>query len=260
MASLSPFRTQGQSAVRGDPGAGGRAGNRWRRDLLELSLGYGLIFLVLWTSPPWQRRLYLVAALFLAAASVRPGESRRGLGLTLEPVPASGLLLVASLALAGLSALVARHVGVLHAPGTLSGLVNRFSGYVLWSLVQQFLLQNFFLLRLRRLLPWRPAMAALGAAALFSAAHLPNPVLTIFTLIWGLVACALFLRYRNLWALGFAHAVLGISVAVCLPGAVTHNMHVGLGYFRWNRPYAHHHHAPQVAQRSVNDHTVSTSV
>ena len=78
-------------------------------------------------------------------------------------------------------------------------------------------------------------MAVAGAATLFATAHLPNPLLTIFTLVWGSVACLLFLRHRNLWALGLAHAILGITVAVCLPGAATHNMHVGLGYWRWQR-------------------------
>ena len=225
-----------------------RSHGRTRRDLLELTIGYGLILAVLWTPPPWQRRLYLVAAIFLAAASVRPGEDRRGLGLVLLPEDgqASALLLLVTLSLAAVSALVARRMGVLHAPRTLHGFVNRFSGYALWSLVQQFLLQNFFLLRLRRLFPGKIMVAVAGAATLFATAHLPNPLLTLFTLVWGSVACLLFLRHRNLWALGLAHAVLGITVAICLPGSATHNMHVGLGYWRW-----HHQDAPRVLPRTV---------
>ena len=247
--------TEGKEVhLRGTRCAAHTGGNR----LLELALGYGLILAVLWTPPPWQRRLYLVAALFLLAASVRPREGKRGLGLALEHGPASALLLLLTLAVAAVSALAARHLGAWHAPGTLPAFANRFWGYALWSLAQQFLLQNFFLFRLRRLIPGKPVVAVGGAAVLFSAAHLPNPVLTPFTLVWGSLACLFFLRYRNLWALGLAHAVLGITVAVCLPGATTHNMHVGLGYWRWNHR-DHRDRAPE-RQRSVKDHTVSTSV
>src|SRR6202044_3250413 len=38
-----------------------------RRALIELALGYSLILLVLWTPRPWQRPLYLLAALVIAA-------------------------------------------------------------------------------------------------------------------------------------------------------------------------------------------------
>ncbi len=259
MALSSSLRASPLAAASDGRGDGWRDGDRRRRDILELALGYGLILAVLWTPPPWQRRLYLVAAVFLAATSVRPGETRHNLGLALGGGTASALLLSLTLVLAALSALLARHVGVLHAPRTVAGFLHRFAGYALWSLVQQFLLQNFFLLRLRRLLPGRTITAVLGAAILFSAAHLPNPVLTLFTLIWGTAACLVFLRYRNLLALGVAHAILGIAVAVCLPGAATHNMHVGLGYWRWDyRPM--HQGQPRTTQRRVNDQIVSTRV
>jgi hypothetical protein len=46
------------------------------------------------------------------------------------------------------------------------------------------------------------------------------------------------------------HAILGICVALTVPGPVDHNMRVGLGYLTYRPP--HHHH------RSQKDHTVST--
>ena len=57
------------------------------------------------------------------------------------------------------------------------------------------------------------------AALLFALAHLPNPILAPITLIWGLAACLLFLRYRNLYPLMIAHAILGITIAITIPGA-----------------------------------------
>jgi membrane protease YdiL (CAAX protease family) len=75
------------------------------------------------------------------------------------------------------------------------------------------------------------------AATIFAAAHLPSPILTPITLIWGLAACLLFLRYRNLYPLAMAHALLGITIGIAIPGPVDHNMRVGLGYLT----YAHTH-------------------
>jgi len=69
----------------------------------------------------------------------------------------------------------------------------------------------------------------------------PNPLLVVATVVWGIVACALFLRYRNLYVLGLAHAILGMCIAVAVPNTVHHHMHVGLGYLRWHVPQAPAH-------------------
>jgi membrane protease YdiL (CAAX protease family) len=119
---------------------------------------------------------------------------------------------------------------------------DRYAGYIVFSIVQQALLQSYFLLRFLRLTR-RPASsqtAALAAAAIFSAAHLPNPILTCCTFLWGLAACLFFLRYRNLYSLSIAHAILGITLAICVPGPVIRNMRVGLGYLTYHAPRADH--------------------
>ena len=69
---------------------------------------------------------------------------------------------------------------------------------------------------------------------MFSLAHLPNPILTVITIFWGLASCLYFLRYRNLYALVVAHTILGIAVAISVPGPVIHNMRVGLGYLTYS--------------------------
>ncbi len=121
-----------------------------------------------------------------------------------------------------------------------------YCAYAIWTGVQQLLLQCFFLLRFLRLIP-QPAMAALTASALFAVAHLPNPVLTPITFIWGFAACLLFLRYRNLYPLMIAHAILGITVAITVPGPVDHNMRVGLGYLTYD-PHHHVHRTYRLTQ------------
>ncbi len=85
---------------------------------------------------------------------------------------------------------------------------------------------------------------------LFTIAHLPNPILTVLTLLWGWASCRLFLRYRNLYTLAMAHAILGISIAITIPGPVDHNMRVGLGYLTYN--------PNKFTHRSQMDQTVST--
>jgi membrane protease YdiL (CAAX protease family) len=129
-------------------------------------------------------------------------------------------------------------------------------GYIVWSIMQQFLLQSYFLLRLLRLLPGKIA-PILAAAAIFSLAHLPNPILTPITLVWGVIACVLFLRYRNIYTLGLAHGIMGLCIAVTVPNSLHHHMRVGLGYLRYH-PRGQYRRIAANGQRSHSDQSVST--
>jgi hypothetical protein len=73
-----------------------------RRDLFTLCAGYALILLVIWTPSPWQRPLYLVAAIFILAASWRAFDSRAAMGLRWTNLLCS--LWIAGLALAAATA------------------------------------------------------------------------------------------------------------------------------------------------------------
>ena len=106
-------------------------------------------------------------------------------------------------------------------------------GYIVWSFVQQFILQDYFLLRLRRLLPNARA-AVVAAALLFSQAHLRSPLLTVAALFWGIVSCALFLRYRDLYSLGVVHTVFDLCILVTVPDSVHRQMRVGLVYLQYH--------------------------
>ena len=50
-----------------------------RRDLVELAIAYGLILLVIWTPRPWQRMLWPVAVIFIAAVTYRSFESLKAM-------------------------------------------------------------------------------------------------------------------------------------------------------------------------------------
>jgi hypothetical protein len=228
-----------------------------RRDGLELAIGYSLILLVIWTPRPWQRLLYCVAAIFLVIVTWRSFESVRAMGLRTANLLRSLWVVVAALLLAGAALVLADRLHTLHRAEVSQGAVafcKRYWGYALWAFAQQILLQDFFLRRMLRLVS-REAVAVLVAAGIFSLAHLPNPILTVVTFLWGWIACTIFLRYRNLYPLGVAHALLGITMAIAIPGPVIRNMRVGLGYLT----YAHQHPGhPRGLQRSQADQTVST--
>lgn len=220
------------------------------RDLLELASGYGLILAVIWTPMPIQRILYWLAFAVIIVFTILRYKNLVSLGLDFAGTLRSLWGVAAALLTTGLSVFIARRLGTFH---TLSGnrpLILHIWGYVVWAFFQEFLLQIYVLSRLLRLLP-RRAVAIMVAALLFAVAHIPNPVLTGLTLLWGLIACTLFLRYRNLYMLGLAHGILGICVAITVPDAVHHHMRVGLGYLRY-----HQHH--RTIQRSSAPQIVST--
>jgi membrane protease YdiL (CAAX protease family) len=164
-------------------------------------------------------------------------DGLRAMGLRRTNFGRSLWIPAAALLISGAAIAIAARLGTLHLPGGILAFFATYCAYAIWSGVQQFLLQGVFLLRFLRLIP-NATLAALTAAALFAAAHLPNPILTPITLLWGTAACLLFLRYRNVYTLAIAHATFGISVALTIPGPVDHNMRVGLGYLT----YAHHPH------------------
>lgn len=205
------------------------------RDPLELVTAYALILVVIWTPRPLQRYLWWLAAAGVLVIAVRSFEGFAALGLRTTNFLRSSWVVGAALLVNAIAVFVATKFNTLHLPpGGVVGFLKNYWAYSLWALVQQYLLQGFFLARFLRLLKG-PKAAALAAALAFSIAHLPSPLLTSVTLIWGFAACLLFLRYRNLYSLALAHAILGITISMTVPGPIDHNMRVGLGYLTYHR-------------------------
>jgi len=220
------------------------------RTLAEVAIAYGLILLVIWTPRPWQHFLWIAAAAAVVVITLISYEGRQAMGLRAGNFARSLWVVGVALLLAGAAVLVAARFHTLHLPATPLAFVLTYFAYAVWSGVQQFLLQGVFLRRLLRIVP-NTTRAAFLASALFAAAHLPSAVLTPMTLIWGFAACLIFLHYRNLYPLAIAHAILGIAVAITIPGPVDHNMRVGLSYITYNHerhgplPYPLKHPLPQ---------------
>lgn len=213
--------------------------SRLRQDFIELAIGYALILATIWTARPVQAWFYWLSLAWIAITTWISFPGWNALGFRKAGFGRSLWVAFAAVAVAIVAHAVAFRMHTLREPMALRGWVLTFGGYTLWSFVQQFLLQGYFLFRLLRLLPRRES-AAVAAALMFTAAHLPNPILVPLTLIWGTCACFVFLRHRNIYPLAIAHAVLGITVAVTVPGPVVRNMRVGLGYLRYRAPHGTH--------------------
>ncbi|MGA2855411.1 MAG: CPBP family intramembrane glutamic endopeptidase [Candidatus Sulfotelmatobacter sp.] len=201
------------------------------RDVVELILGYGLIMLVIWMPDHLQRILSPVVLVVTLAVVLARGPSRDELGFGRRGLLPSLWIVPAAVVLSTVSVLLAKRLGTFH-PLSDSN-VKHVTGYILWTLYQQFLLNDFVLPRLNRVLGSESSAVA-ATAILFAGAHLPSPWLTLATLVWGAISCLLFRRYRNLYALGLAQGLLGLCFAVCVPDALHHHLRVGLGYLRYH--------------------------
>jgi membrane protease YdiL (CAAX protease family) len=200
------------------------------RDIAELIFGYGLIVGIIWSPEPLQRLLTPFALAATASIVLVRGWNRNELGLGLRGLIPSLWILPASAALAFLGIFLARALGTLHP--LYKADFTHISGYVLWTIYQQFLLQDYFMPRLQRVCASQSTAITL-TAVLFAAAHLPNLPLTAATLLWGAASAILFLRYRNIWILGLAQGLLGLCFAICVPDAINHHLRVGLGYLHY---------------------------
>jgi len=209
-----------------------------RRAIWEFSIAYAMILLALWTPLPWQRFVSLLALAWVIWSTSRSFDGWGAMGFRIKGVWRSAWVVCLALALAACGVFIASRLQTLHVPNSPLAFLSRYWSYTIWSFLQEFLLLNFFLLRFLRLIANRH-VAALTATTLFALAHLPSPILTALTLIWGFAACEVFLHYRNIYVPAMAHAILGICVAITIPGPVDHNMRVGLGYLTYRE---HHHH------------------
>jgi hypothetical protein len=200
------------------------------RDLLELIFGYSFVVAIIWM-PELPQRIFFPIALILTLTVVllrRPTRDQLGLGR--RSLLASLWILPVTIALCALSLAVAARLHTLHP--LYKGDFKHIAGYVLWTIYQQFLLQDYFMERLLRLLS-SPSAAVTLAGSLFAAAHVPGLALTAASLLWGMASCTLFRRYRSIWVLGLAQGILGLCFAVCVPEALHHHLRVGLGYLRY---------------------------
>jgi len=199
---------------------------------LQLIVAYVFMERALWSSRLAFRNKWAFIAVITVLLFVivdRPSLRRMGLGLPTSL--GASLVLAVSFATAVFLVVAVRSAGgQIPANPTWPSLHLAWQ-YVVWALIQEFMLQSFFFTRCEELFGSSPAVWV--AATLFAAAHLPSPILTTFTLVGGLFFCEMFRRYRSMYPLGIVHAALGLTIAVTLPDSLLHHMRVGIGYLRY---------------------------
>lgn len=198
----------------------------------QLAVGYGLLEMSLWSEGQTQRLLALAAAVWIVLATLINRRPLRELGLGERGFVKSLIAIPIAMAAAAMIVLIGWAVGTLHGLFGTQPPLWHLTGYAIWALMQQFILNSFFFVNLEDLLG-DSRHALWGAAALFCFAHIPNPVLMAVTLVAAIFFVSLFRKYRNIYPLGIAHALLGLSLAVTVPDAWIRHMRVGISYLHF---------------------------
>lgn len=195
----------------------------------EIAIAYALIEAALWTEHWTQLAWTVVATIGIVFFVLRRKPSPHDLGLTVPSLRATGWTLLAAAILASLVLLGGLLAGTWNPRHPTWPPLQNPEFYAVWSFLQEFMLQSFFYVRVESGLQ-NSRLAVLITALLFSAAHIPSPVLTMATLLGGLFFCEFFRRYRNIYLLGTAHALLGFALAESLSVILLRHMRVGIGY------------------------------
>jgi membrane protease YdiL (CAAX protease family) len=200
---------------------------------LQVAVGYALIELVLWTPRGRaQSAAMLMATVCILLFTGFSHYSGPELGLRLPSLKGAAWILTSGLIAAAGIVAGAGLMGENFPANTTWPTLNGAWQYAIWGVVQQFILQSFFYVRLESVLG--SSRAVLATAFLFSAAHIPSPVLTVATLLGALFFCEMFRRYRSIYPLGIVHAMLGLAMAASFPDTLLRHMRVGLGYLHFH--------------------------
>jgi membrane protease YdiL (CAAX protease family) len=81
--------------------------------------------------------------------------------------------------------------------------------YPLWALFQQYIALAFFFRRLKDIFFPSILPAVLCSGVIFSASHIPNPPLMIFTFLGGLFWAWAYDRRANLFTIALSHGIIG---------------------------------------------------
>lgn len=198
----------------------------------QIIITFLFLELALWAPTTHIRNRWAVIVMFTILALVlidRPSLARLGLGLP-KMFGASVVLGIGFATIGFMVILVNWTGGQIPANSTWPKLQLAWE-YLIWTLLQEFMLQSFFFNRCEDL--YGSSAAVWMASTLFAAAHLPSPVLTTTTLIGALFFCEMFRRYRSIYPLAIVHAMLGLTIAILTPDSLLHHMRVGIGYLRY---------------------------
>lgn len=208
-----------------------RADDRTGRRALwwQVALLYASLEGALWSGGIVQGAFIILTTVLATAWSLSERRSLQDLGLDPRAIRRGWWIVPVGAAIGGLILLAAWRWNTLRLPAESPSVYLGILLYVIWALIQQFLVQSFIFTRLEHLLR-SGRRAVVAAAVLFASAHIPNPVLVPVTLAGGLILSELFRRYRTIYLLAVAQAFVALTLSISVPQTVLHDMRVGVGY------------------------------
>ena len=187
---------------------------------LEISAGLFLIFGYIWLVYPLYKKYWLHAiftAMFIGLLILSRHihkETNRQVGFRFDNFLSSGKILFPVTFAAILVLIIVKTLFYTIDFNFLRECIFwlRLIQYPFWALLQQYVILAFFFRRFRQTSSPHYFLAILASAITFSAMHIPNPPLMIFTFLGGLFWTWVYNKRPNLFAIAISHAVLG---AVC---------------------------------------------
>ena len=197
--------------------------------VVEAAAGFTMIMLYIWRLRFSMPRAWIFILGFFILSHILRGERAAILGFRrvnfrecVETIAPALLLLALSLLALGLLLETIRPISLEY--GFMCLLA-----YCPWGIFQQYLLNGYIANRLLAVSSGR--YVPLMAAGLFAGAHLPNWFLMAVTFVTGYYSTKIFMRYRNIYFLGLAHALIGTILFVVIPDSISHHLTVGPGFF-----------------------------
>lgn len=202
-----------------------------RLAILEPLLMFALLIAYIWKLRFSHPSFWIVIPALMLFSHLLRRESARSLGFEVHNLRRGLSELAPALVLIALVMLSAGALMRTLRPIGFSGDLLALAVYLPWGLVQQYALNGYFLNRFAAVLSKRAASVLV--AVLFCAVHAPNPFLMAVTLPLGWCATLIYLRTRNLYVLGIAHAVIGLLLFLTVPDSVSHHLRIGPGWFTY---------------------------
>jgi hypothetical protein len=199
----------------------------------ELIVVLGGIFLIIWVlrfsywSPYLSTLVGIVSSLVLLSSFFVHQDSLKDLGIRVDNLRDSfkevSVVILFSLAIV---ACIFNFYRETYRHHDLGRVLLDTLGYIFWGSLQQFFLNSFFYLRLKKVLV-NKYVAIISAAVIFSLVHVPNAGLMICGLVGGLLFCFLFSRNRNIFTLGAMQGILAVATLTLLSPYPIYNYRVG---------------------------------
>ena len=191
---------------------------------------FTLLLLYIWYVEARARPSWIALLALLIASQVVRGETPQVLGLRWQGfVDAARRYLPGVVVVAAVGVLASARLHTIR-PVEPVRVVAVLIGYTWWALAQQYLLNGYFTNRLSAAFDDRHQyLVAPMAGILFSAAHAPNVFLMEVTFVCGVLASLVYRQHRNLLFLALAHAIIGTTLWLTIPDAISHHLRVGPG-------------------------------